>query len=47
MSIYLFYYPNIKKQQSLNEQCLSLDPPMIWGVCQQVEGSQSVENDGV
>jgi hypothetical protein len=29
MSRYLFYYPNIRKQQWLNEECLSLDPPMI------------------
>jgi hypothetical protein len=47
MSIYLFYYPNIKKQPSLNEECLALDPPMIWGIFQQVESSESVENDGV
>jgi hypothetical protein len=41
------YYPNIKKQQLLNEECLSLDPPMIWGIPQQVESTESVENDGV
>jgi hypothetical protein len=47
MSRYLFYYPNIKKQQWLNEECSSLDPPMIWGICQQVESPESVENDSV
>jgi hypothetical protein len=47
MSRYQFYYPNFKNQQSLNEECLSLDPPMISGTCQQVDGTASVENLGV
>jgi hypothetical protein len=46
MSRHPFYYHNIKKQQALNG-FLSLDPRMIWGICQQVKGTQSVENDGV
>ncbi len=37
----------IKRQQSLNEECLSSDHPMIWGICQQVEGTISLENHGV
>jgi hypothetical protein len=47
MFSYLFYYPNNKKQQSLNEGCLSSDSPTIWGICQQVEDTISVENPSV
>jgi hypothetical protein len=47
MSSYLFYYPNKKKQQSLNEECLSLGPPMTRGICQEVEGTVCVESFGV
>ncbi len=43
----MFYYPNKKKQQSLNEKYLSSDSPTVWGICQQVENTINVENPGV